>query len=85
MNWRFLELGSGKSNAPEPVCITCADAAERLTVETVDVGRGWARALGPQGPVEVDVTLVGPLAPGAVILAHGGVALAVVEEGQDHA
>lgn len=85
MKWGYLNLPQDRSGAPGPVCITCADTAERLTVERVDAARGWARALGPRGPVEVDVTLVGPLAPGAVILAHGGVALAVVKEGEEHA
>ncbi|MCY0886743.1 MAG: sedoheptulose 7-phosphate isomerase [Firmicutes bacterium] len=79
MSW-YLDLPA-KARDRVPVCLTCSDAAEALRIRSVGPDGGWARAWGPRGLVEVDVTLVGPVRPGMLVLVHGGVALAVVEEG----
>lgn len=60
-------------------CLTCSDSLETLTVIEVALETGLALATGPQGTVEIDITLLDGVTPGTNILAHGGVALAFAE------
>jgi D-sedoheptulose 7-phosphate isomerase len=55
------------------VCITCGDVA--LPAAVVSVRGSAALVRTAQGEEEADVTLVAPVAPGELVLVHGGVAL----------
>jgi hydrogenase expression/formation protein HypC len=60
-------------------CITCGDEGIAMRVVEVDAARGAAVCLDPGGVrTEVDVALVDPVAPGDELLAHAGVALALL-------
>jgi hydrogenase maturation factor len=57
-------------------CITCSDEGIAMQVERVDVRRGLALCLGPDGSKStVEIALVEPVAPGDRVLVHAGVAL----------
>jgi hydrogenase maturation factor len=63
-------------------CITCGDQGLPLRVVALD-GEGLARcrddlAAGEPDAI-VDVQLVGPVAPGDLVLVHAGVALVLLE------
>jgi hydrogenase maturation factor len=58
-------------------CITCADEGVELTVVRVDGQTAICRTADGRAE-EVDVALVEGAGPGAVVLAHAGVALAVL-------
>ncbi len=60
-------------------CITCSDEALPATVVRVDREAGLAVVIVDGGTAEVDVTLVDEVAPGHVLLVHGGVAIAHLE------
>ena len=60
-------------------CVTCADEALPATVVRVDQEAGLAVVTVDGGLIEVDVTLVDAVAPGHVLLVHGGVAIAHLE------
>lgn len=61
------------------VCITCSDDAQLAEVRTIlDPSTVVAVTAGEH--VEIDVSLVGPLAPGDLVLAHAGLALTVLGE-----
>jgi len=57
-------------------CATCADEAQQVRVLSVDNAAGLALAEVNGVTGEVDISLVDNLAPGDVILIHGGVAIA---------
>jgi hypothetical protein len=57
-------------------CITCSDQALEARVLRVDAAIGMALVAIGDATDEVDVTLVGQLAPDDLVLIHGGVAIA---------
>jgi hypothetical protein len=57
-------------------CATCADEAQQVRVLSVDDAAGFALAEVNGVTGEVDISLVDALAPGDIILVHGGVAIA---------
>src|SRR5438270_7529639 len=63
----------------DPHCVTCSDDAQSARVLRVESETGLALVAledAPEAdPLEVDITLVGEVAPGEVVLVHGGVAL----------
>src|SRR5215831_6579580 len=64
----------------EGFCITCSDEAVQVQVVSVDEENGLARVTLHGAEEEVDVTLVEHITPGDVLLVHGGVAIAHVDE-----
>jgi len=56
-------------------CITCSDEALPVTVLSVDAGTGLALVTVQGVTEEVDITLVESVAPGDMLLVHGGVAI----------
>jgi hydrogenase maturation factor len=63
----------------EAVCITCADDAQLVEVESVAGDRATVRRGGET--VEVAIDLIDGVKPGALLLVHAGVAISHVEEG----
>jgi hydrogenase maturation factor len=59
----------------DEVCITCSDQLLAVTVVAVDAGTAMARGTVDGHAVEVSIELIGSVAPGDVLLCHGGVAL----------
>jgi D-sedoheptulose 7-phosphate isomerase len=55
------------------VCVTCGDVAVQGAVVAVEGSQGLVRTA--QGEEEVDLSLVGPVRPGELVLCHGGVAI----------
>lgn len=64
----------------EQHCITCSDEALPVTVVSVDEQAGVALVAVQDTTEEIDITLVGKVAPGNTLLAHGGVAIALLDE-----
>ncbi len=64
----------------EGCCITCSDEAVQVRVLTVDEENGLARVSLNGIEEEIDITLVEHTAPGDILLVHGGVAIARVDE-----
>jgi hypothetical protein len=66
----------------EEHCITCGDQGLPLLVVALE-GDGLARCRDADAPATpdavVDVQLVGPVAPGDLVLVHAGVALVLLE------
>jgi len=67
----------------EGYCITCSDEAVQVRVLSVDEENGLALVTLYGTEEEIDVTLVEHIAPGDVLLVHGGVAIAHVDEESD--
>jgi hydrogenase maturation factor len=63
-------------------CITCSDEAIAVRVLQVEQESGMALVEVENQTEEVDITLVEHVAPGDTLLVHGGVAIALLEEGQ---
>lgn len=61
-------------------CITCSDEALSATVVSVNAELGSALVTVQDTTEEIDITLVDTVAPGDVVLVHGGVAIALVSE-----
>ena len=61
-------------------CITCSDEALQVRVLYVDEENGLAQVTLNGTSEEIDITLVESIAPGDVLLVHGGVAIARVNE-----
>ena len=61
-------------------CITCSDEALQVRVLHVDQESGLAQVAINDTSEEIDITLVESIAPGDVLLVHGGVAIARVDE-----
>lgn len=59
----------------DEVCITCSDQLLEVTVVAVDESNGTARGTVDGCLVEVSIELLDSVAPGEVVLCHGGVAL----------
>jgi hydrogenase maturation factor len=66
---------------PEGHCITCSDEALAASVLRVDGENGLALVTieGSEAEEEIDITLVDDIAPGDIVLVHGGVAIAHIE------
>jgi hypothetical protein len=56
-------------------CATCSDEALPATVLSVDADTGLAVVQVHDTTEEIDITLVEDVAPGDVLLVHGGVAI----------
>jgi len=69
----FEHEGLLQEGCVEGVCVTCGDVA--LPAAVVSVRGSAAVVRTAQGEEEADVTLVAPVAPGELVLVHGGVAL----------
>ena len=61
-------------------CITCSDEALQVRVLYVDEENGLAQVTLNGTEEEIDITLVESIAPGDILLVHGGVAIARVDE-----
>jgi hydrogenase maturation factor len=61
-------------------CITCSDEAVAVKVLHVEQESGMALVEVEEKTEEVDITLVEHVAPGDMLLVHGGVAIALLEE-----
>lgn len=59
----------------DEVCITCSDQLLAVVVTDVDAEAGIAHGTVDGSPVEVGIDLLDGVAPGEVLLCHGGVAL----------
>jgi hydrogenase maturation factor len=57
-------------------CVTCSDEAPPARVLHVDREAGMARVAAGDTMAEVDISLVDEVAPGDLLLIHGGVAIA---------
>jgi hydrogenase maturation factor len=63
----------------DEVCITCSDEGRVVEVATpLDPGRAVVLAAGQRETV--DTSLVGPVAPGDLVLVHAGTAISVIDE-----
>jgi hydrogenase maturation factor len=67
-------------------CLTCSDEAIPVRVRRIEAASGIAlvevaNEVGNQVE-EVDITLVEDVVPGDLLLVHGGVAIAHLEEGE---
>jgi D-sedoheptulose 7-phosphate isomerase len=69
----FEHEGLLAERCEEGVCVTCGDVALPAAVVSAAGGRGLVRTA--QGEEEADLSLVEPVAPGEVVLVHGGVAI----------
>jgi hydrogenase maturation factor len=76
----FTPAGSCELDA-EGHCITCSDEALPAKVLSVDSETGLALVMLKDETEEIDITLVEGVAPGDVLLVHGGVAIAHLGEG----
>ncbi|HET9919264.1 MAG TPA: HypC/HybG/HupF family hydrogenase formation chaperone [Ktedonobacteraceae bacterium] len=61
-------------------CITCSDEAVAVRVRRVEQESGLALVEVEDTTEEVDITLVEHVSAGTLLLVHGGVAIAVLEE-----
>lgn len=61
-------------------CITCSDEALPARVLHIDQEVGVAFVAVEDATEEVDITLIDDVAPGDVVLVHGGVAIALFDE-----
>jgi hydrogenase maturation factor len=64
-------------------CITCSDMALPATVLRIDQDSGLAVAAVKETTEEIDISLVNAVVPGDVVLVHGGVAIALLDEASD--
>jgi D-sedoheptulose 7-phosphate isomerase len=69
----FEHEGLLQEGCTDEVCLTCGDVALPSAVIRVDGNTAVVRTA--QGEEEADVSLVAPIAPGELVLVHGGVAL----------
>ena len=60
-------------------CITCSDEAIPARVLCIDQDTGVAFVIIEDATEEIDISLINDVAPGDVILVHGGVAIAIAE------
>jgi hypothetical protein len=70
-------LLSGSEPVEGPVCTTCSD--QGVVVEVLDVDGDRADVLAGGRRETVDVSLVGPVRPGDLVLVHAGTAIASLE------
>ena len=64
----------------EEHCITCSDEALQVIVLYVDEENGLAQVTQNGTEEEIDISLVESIAPGDIVLVHGGVAIERVDE-----
>lgn len=64
----------------EEHCLTCSDAMLSARVLALDQETSMALVTCGDQQEEVDVSLIGQVAPGTILLVHGGVALACLPE-----
>ena len=64
-------------------CVTCSDEALSARVLRVDSEAGLALVTLKDATEEIDITLVDSVAPGDLLLVHGGVAIAQADEASD--
>jgi hydrogenase assembly chaperone HypC/HupF len=64
-------------------CITCSDEALPAKVLRVDQETGLALVTVNDMTEEVDITLVEDVTPGDMLLVHGGIAIASLNEASD--
>ncbi len=69
----FEHEGILAEGCTDDVCLTCGDVA--LPAAVVSASGAAGRVRTAQGEEEADLTLVQPIAPGELVLVHGGVAL----------
>jgi hydrogenase maturation factor len=73
----------GVSDDGADTCITCADEG-RVGEVVADVAAGDAIVRTARGLEQVDVTLVGPVQAGALLLVHAGAAIALLDTEPEH-
>jgi hydrogenase assembly chaperone HypC/HupF len=61
-------------------CITCSDEAVPIRVLNVDEENGLAQVTLNGTVEEIDISLVESIAPGDIVLVHGGVAIERIDE-----
>ncbi len=61
-------------------CITCSDEALQVIVLYVDEENGLAQVTQNGTEEEINISLVEDIAPGDILLVHGGVAIARIDE-----
>ena len=64
-------------------CITCSDEASQARVLRIDEESGVALVMINDATEEVDMSLVDDVAPGDMLLVHGGVAISRLDEASD--
>ncbi len=69
----FEHEGLLQEGCSDEVCITCGDVALPAAVVRINGPTGLVRTA--QGDEEADLSLVGPIVPGELVMVHGGVAL----------
>jgi len=67
----------------EQRCLTCSDEMVPVRVIGLDQDAGLALVEVSSQREEIDITLIEDVAVGDLLLAHGGVAIARLEEGTD--
>jgi hydrogenase maturation factor len=79
------ERTSACALSPDPNmhCITCGDIALAVRVLSIDSETGLGLVALEDDVEQVDLSLVDGIAPGDLILVHGGVALERLEESTD--
>ncbi|MBV8529418.1 MAG: HypC/HybG/HupF family hydrogenase formation chaperone [Candidatus Dormibacteraeota bacterium] len=75
-----MSNGGFAGGDPPHVCITCSDQLLRMVVERVDESGMIASGSIEGEPAEIGVDLIDGVAPGDILLCHGGVALQRVSE-----
>jgi hydrogenase maturation factor len=65
-------------------CLTCSDEAIPVKVLHVNQVAGLALVAVHEKTEEIDISLVEDVAPGDILLAHGGVAIASFESHPSH-
>jgi hypothetical protein len=71
-------LGDPAALCEDGLCVTCTDEGRPAEVATL-LGGGLAAVRTARGVETVDVTLVGPVAPGDLVLVHAGTAIERLE------
>jgi hydrogenase maturation factor len=66
-------------------CLTCSDDIAPVKAIHIDQETGLALVEGGNQGEEIDITLVEDVSLGDLLLVHGGVAIARLEEGSIHA
>jgi len=64
-------------------CITCSDEALSARVLSIDAATGLALVAIEDTTEEIDISLVDEVSPGDMVLVHGGIAIANLEEVND--
>jgi hydrogenase maturation factor len=71
-------LGDPAAACEDGMCVTCTDEGRPAEVATL-LGGGLVAVRTARGVETVDVTLVGPVAPGDLVLVHAGTAIERLE------